>query len=76
MIFAELDECHAVLEASLQITIGVDRALELLTLAHDLLRRFGVIPEARILRALVQLGKSLLGGIPVKDASAGGRGPP
>ena len=74
--FAELDERYAVVEAALQIAIGIDRALELLALAHDLLRRLGIIPEARILRALVQLGETLLCCIPVKDASAGDLGPP
>src|SRR6185436_15278398 len=73
---AKLDERHAVFEPALQITIGIDRALELLALAHDLLRGFGVVPEARVFRLLVQLGETLLGRIPVKDASAEVLGPP
>ncbi len=72
----ELQERDAILEVALQFLITLDRALKLLALAHHLLRRLAIVPEARILRALVQLGKSLLGSIPVKDASAGDLGPP
>ena len=41
-----------------------------LALAHERSGKLGVIPEIGILGPLVQLGKALLRGIPVKDASA------
>ena len=72
----ELDQRDAVLEIALELLVGVDRALELLTLAHDLLRRLGIVPELGILGPVVELGQPGVSGIPVKDASAGGRGPP
>ena len=49
-----------------------DPGLEVGALAHDLLRAFGVVPEARVLDETVQLGEPLLRGIPVKDASSAG----
>ena len=73
---AQLDQRDAVIELALELLVGVDRALELLALAHDLLRRLGVIPEPGILGFVVQLGEPGVRGVPVKDASAGEREPP
>jgi hypothetical protein len=50
--------------------------VELLALAHDLLSGLGVVPQPGVLGPPVELSKPRLGRVPVKDASAGGRGPP
>ena len=68
--FAELDQRDGIVEVALELLIGVDRSLQRLALAHDLLRGLRVVPELGVFGALVQLGQALLRGIPVKDASA------
>ena len=58
--FAQLDQRDGVVEVALELAVGVDRALQRLALAHDLLRRLRVAPELGVLGALVQLGQALL----------------
>ena len=48
----------------------LDRASDLVALAHQRLRRGGVIPQIGVLGAVVQLREALDGDIPVKDASS------
>ena len=67
---AQLDQGDGVVEVALELDVGVDRALQRLALAHDLLGGLRAAPQPGVLGALVQLGQALLGGIPVKDASA------
>ena len=75
-LLAELDQRDAVLQLPLELLIGIDRALELLALAHDLLRGLGIVPQLGVLGAPIELGGPRLSGVPVKDASAGAQGPP
>ena len=72
---AELDQLDLVGELALEPLDGGDRVVELLALAHDLLRALGRVPEVRVLGGGVQLVEAALGAIPVKDASSAGSAP-
>ena len=71
---AELDQGRAASSRScFQSPDGRDPLVERGALAHDGLRRLGIVPEVGVLGAGVQLGEAFLGGIPVKDASSAAR---
>ncbi len=70
---AELDQRHGILEVLLEAPDSAGLVLERVPLAHDLLRRLGVVPEVRVLGLSVQLGEASLRCIPVKDASSAAR---
>ncbi len=74
--FAQFDQRHRIVEILLQRADALHRLLELLALAHHLLRRLRVGPQVRVFSAPVQLRQSGFSGIPVKDASSGGSAPP
>jgi hypothetical protein len=42
----------------------------MLAFAHQFLRLGGIVPEVRIFRFFVELNQSIVGDIPVKDASS------
>ena len=64
-----LDQLDIVREPLVEVGIGVERGLQRLAFAHDLLRALGVVPQRRVLDFRVQLVEALVRGIPVKDAS-------
>jgi hypothetical protein len=65
-----LDQLEGVGDLPLDSAIAADRLVELGALAQQLLRRGGIIPEARILRLGIQLRETAVCGFPVKDASS------
>jgi hypothetical protein len=65
-----LDQLESVGDLPLDAAITADRLVELGALAEQLLRRSGIIPQARILRVGVQLGEAAICSFPVKDASS------
>jgi hypothetical protein len=68
--FAKLDKGQGIIKRTFK-PLDADKALfKAIALTHDLLCRRRVVPEIRILDNSVQLGKTLLGTIPVKDASS------
>ena len=67
---AQLDQLEGVGELPLDPAITADRLVEPGALAHQRLRRRGIIPEARILGLGVQLVEAAIGRLPVKDASS------
>jgi hypothetical protein len=52
--FAEFDQHHAVLDPLLEVAVIGDRLFQMRALAHDLLRRFGRVPERGIFSQGVQ----------------------
>src|SRR6185436_10601964 len=59
-----------VIDFALDAAIALDGAFEAGALAHQALRRVGVVPEFRVLGLGVQLGEAPGCGVPVKDASS------
>jgi hypothetical protein len=76
---AELDELELLVELAGDLAIAADRAIELVALAQQRLRRRRLVPKMRILGLGVQLVETTRRVVPVKDASSAGRarrGPP
>ena len=69
---AELDQLDIVGELLLDLPDGADIVVELLALAHHLLRAVGIVPELRVFGGGVQLLEADRGTVPVKDASSAG----
>ena len=67
---AELDQFERVVDLALDAPVAGDRLVEPGALAQQLLRRGGVVPQARVLRLGVQFGQAPGCRIPVKDASS------
>jgi hypothetical protein len=67
---AEFDQLDGVVVLLLDTAIAADQMVEPIALPDQPLRRFGIIPEFRVLGLLVQLGEAPGRDIPVKDASA------
>jgi hypothetical protein len=67
---AELDELELVVELARDLAIAGDRAIELVALAQQGLRRRRLVPEIRILGLGVQLVETARRVVPVKDASS------
>ena len=67
---AELDKRQGVVELALELLLRAEPLLELATLAHDLLRVLGVVPEIGVFDARVQLAETTCRRIDVKDASS------
>ena len=67
---AEFDQRRGVLEILLELLDRGDGLVELLTLAHDLLRGLRIVPEVGVLGRGVQLREAFIDGVPVKDASS------
>ncbi len=61
---------RASVDLALDPPVATDRLVELGALAQQLLRRSGVVPEARVLGLRVQLGEASGCSLPVKDASS------
>ena len=76
LLLGELGQAQRILEAGLLLALAVDGGRQRVALAHDRLGAFGIVPELRVLGERVQLVEAEEGVIPVKDASAGGRGRP
>jgi hypothetical protein len=70
---AELDELELLVELARDLAIAVDRAIELVVLAQQRLRRRRLVPEIRVLGLGVQLVETTRRVVPVKDASSAGR---
>jgi len=70
---AELDELELLVELARDLAIAVDRAIELVVLAQQRLRRRRFVPEIRVLGLGVQLVETTRRVVPVKDASSAGR---
>jgi hypothetical protein len=62
-------------EAVVEPLEAIDRILELLALAHQLLGFLRIIPDRRIFSLGVQPFETFLSRIPVKDASSAGLWP-
>jgi hypothetical protein len=69
---AELDEAELILELALDQPIAVDRAVELVALAQQRLRRRWLLPQVGVFRVGVQLIEAARCIVPVKDASSAG----
>jgi hypothetical protein len=70
--FAELDQLDRFADLALDPPVAGDRLVEPGALAQQLLRPFGIVPQAWILGLRVQLGETSGRGLPVKDASSAG----
>ena len=70
--FAELDEAELVLELALDQAIATDRAIKLVALTQQRLRRRRILPQIGVLRLGVELVKAARCVVPVKDASSAG----
>lgn len=70
---AELDEFELLVELTRDLAIAADRAIELVALAQQRLRRRRLLPEIRIFGLGVQLVETTRRIVPVKDASSAGR---
>jgi hypothetical protein len=66
----ELDERDRVHKFIFKMFERTKAILESGALAHDFLRRFGIVPKVGIFGLGVQFGKAASGGIDVKDASS------
>jgi len=67
---AQLDQLEGFFDRALDPPIAADRLVEPGALAQQLLRRYRVVPQPRILGLRVQLGETAGRGLPVKDASS------
>jgi hypothetical protein len=67
---AEFDQFDGLLDFALDAPIALNRALQLVALAQDLLGGRGVVPELGVFRLGVQLGEAPVCDVPVKDASS------
>ncbi len=67
---AEFDQRRRVVEFALQPGDPAEPVFEHGALAHQLLRRFRIVPQAGILGLGVQFGEATRGGLDVKDASS------
>jgi hypothetical protein len=54
---------------------GAERTVQLLALAHQLLRGLRIVPDGRVFGLGVQFVQAAIGLIPVKDASSAGQLP-
>ena len=72
---AQFDQPDLVGKFTLEMFDRGDLAVQMLALAHQLLRLLRHVPEVGLLGRRVQFGKAGLGAIPVKDASSAGRRP-
>ena len=70
---AEFDQRLGVIKILLEFQDAVELVFEIGTLARDLLRSSGIVPEVGVLDASVQFEKAFSGNIPVKDASSAAR---
>ncbi len=67
---AQFYELERVVDLALDAPIAADRVVEPGTLAQQLLRRGGIVPQQRVLGLGVELGEAPGCAIPVKDASS------
>jgi hypothetical protein len=67
---AEFDQLDRFGKVALDAVIALDRLVEPVALAQDLLRFVRVVPQFRVLGPVVQLGETPVRGVPVKDASS------
>jgi hypothetical protein len=67
---AELDQLECFRDILFDPLIAADRLIERGAFAQQLLCRFGIVPETRILRLSIQLRETAGRGLPVKDASS------
>ena len=67
--FGQFDKIEIVRKVALESAIAGDGIVEAGALAHELLRRLGVVPQLGVLGPGVQLAQPFERGIPVKDAS-------
>jgi hypothetical protein len=75
LFLTHFNQVDVLLKRGAEAFDGIDRIVEFLPLAHQILRFLSVIPDGRIFRALVQIAKALVCLIPVKDASSAGLWP-
>ena len=68
--FGQADQFDRIVHVGLQPLHRLDLSGQMIALAHHLLRGGGVIPQRRVLGAVIQFGEAALGGVPVKDASS------
>jgi hypothetical protein len=74
LLLPKRDKADGFVQAAFQLGVGCQRRVEVLALAHELLGALGVIPERRILRYCVEIAKTSLSFVPVKDTSGEERG--
>jgi len=75
LLLAHGDEFDIIAKRLVKALDRADRFVEMLALAHQLLRLRRIVPDRRIFRLLVQMIEALEGLIPVKDASSAGLWP-
>ena len=68
------DQLDRVLQFAFDLAGGADRFFQALALAHDLLRRLGVIPQRRILDLGIELVEPLHRPVPVEESAQQGGG--
>ena len=74
LLLAEFDQRRRVVELALDLGLRAEPVLQHRALAHQLLRRLGIVPEVRVFGLGVQFGKATRRGVDVKDASSAVRG--
>jgi hypothetical protein len=67
---AEFDQLDRLVKVALDAAVALDRLVEPVALAQDLLRLVRIVPQFRVLGPVVQLGETPVRGVPVKDASS------
>ena len=70
-----LDQLRGVGQFVFQPLHRAQRTLQLLALAHQLLRGGRIVPDCGVFGLGVQFVQAAIGGIPVKDASSAGQEP-
>ena len=71
---AQFDQGNGVIEFLLEAAAFADRFFEMVAFAHHGLRARGIVPEIGVLGERVQFVEPAQRVVPVKDASAAGRG--
>jgi hypothetical protein len=70
LALAQLDQLARLVDLALDAPVAADRLVETSAFAQQFLGCLRVVPEVRVLRLRVQLGKAPGRGVPVKDASS------
>ena len=70
LVLAQFDQLARLVDLALDAPVAADRLVEPGALAQQFLGCLRVVPEVRVFRLRVQLGKAPRRGVPVKDASS------